>query len=106
MCGTEISITYLFSSHFTYQTRLHAKPGLSCPNPCVLQQSLTQLLGTLRKHFLRNCTHCYLDIIEHLFYNMDTRTLEHLFVNMQAPFRSQPTGASGGDADGTHDPAL
>ena len=60
----------------------------------------------IAKHFLRNCTHCYLDIIEHLFYNMDTRKLEHLFANMQAPFRSQPTGASGGDADGAHDPAL
>ena len=73
---------------------------------CALPLFLPQLLGTLRKHFLRNCTHCYLDIIEHLFYNMDTRTLEHLFANMQAPFRSQPTGASGGDADGAHDPAL
>lgn len=67
---------------------------------------LPLLLGTLRKHFLRNCTHCYLGIIEHLFYNMDTRTLEHLFAYIQAPFRSQPTGASGGDADGAHNPAL
>ena len=81
-------------------------PGFSLSEYCDQPSFLPQLLGTPRKHFLRNCTHCYLDIIEHLFYNMDTRTLEHLFANIQAPFRSQPTGASGGDADGAHNTAL